>query len=122
MLQRLLDERIREKNISIREASRQIGVSHTTLIRIIGGEQCDIPTIAKITNWLGVSMSLVLGQADDNLATTIAAFAASEPRLAMVLDKAMQRVLQRRMKPETLRDLLAYIAYRIGDNDDGGVD
>ena len=42
----------RNSDIGLREASREIGISHGTLSRIERGEQMDAQTLAKILVWL----------------------------------------------------------------------
>lgn len=38
--------------IGIREAAKQLGVSHATLSRLENGNSCDAETLAKIVLWL----------------------------------------------------------------------
>lgn len=40
------------KNIGTREVAKEIGVSHTTISRIMNGKSTDIKTAVKLFNWL----------------------------------------------------------------------
>jgi transcriptional regulator with XRE-family HTH domain len=42
----------RIKDVGVREAGQQIGVSHGTISRIERGEQIDAATMMKLLNWL----------------------------------------------------------------------
>lgn len=42
-------------DLASREVAKQIGVSHTTITRIMNGKTTDISTAIKILNWLFVS-------------------------------------------------------------------
>ena len=60
VLSTLVNEKIRKDWISVREASRQVGVSATTMSRVLEGESVDVDTLIMICSWLGVSPSHVL--------------------------------------------------------------
>lgn len=109
-IQAVLQQTIAEKRLSAREAARQLGVAHTTVLRILKGEPADVDTIEKVAKWTGVSLSTLLDSKDsDDLASKIAAIIEREPDLAKALDEAMSRILAGKMKPEVLADLVSYI-------------
>ena len=45
----------------VRQAARDIGISHATLSRIEHGHLPDLENFQKVCNWLGVEMSAVTG-------------------------------------------------------------
>ena len=54
----LLEQRMRERSLSIREAAKEIGVSHTTISRIINEQTtADIYTLIAVSKWLGCTPS-----------------------------------------------------------------
>ncbi len=125
-LARLIEERMAAEGMSLRQAGREIGIAHTTLKRILDGEPYDVATAQKIADWLSVSLSTLLDtggtpEDKDTLAAQIAAVLETEPRLAEVFMRAMERVLNGEMSNETFRDLAAYAAFKIQlseENDD----
>jgi transcriptional regulator with XRE-family HTH domain len=115
---RLLEERMKERGLSLRKAGREIGLAHTTLVRILRGEPYDVSSGEKIADWLGVPLSTLLdtrgaSEDTDTLAAKIAAVLETEPRLARVFGDAMERVLNGEMSNEAFRDLAAYAAFKL---------
>ena len=116
-LQILLKEELDKRHLSFRAAAREISVAHTTLIRIINGEPCDVPTLQKIAAWLGVAPSSLvdtMDQANTELSTAIAAVISAEPKLAIVFLEASKRLSKGEMTPQELRELVYYAAFRFG--------
>ena len=126
ILARLIEERMAAAGMSLRQASREIGIAHTTLKRILDGEPYDVATAQKIADWLGVPLSPLLdtrgtSQDKDTLAAKIAAVIETQPRLARVFGDAMDRVLKGEVSNEAFRDLAAYAAFKLElseENDD----
>jgi transcriptional regulator with XRE-family HTH domain len=48
-------------NRGVREVAREIGIGHTTLLRVERGQLPDLENYQKICNWLGVDVSTVTG-------------------------------------------------------------
>jgi transcriptional regulator with XRE-family HTH domain len=116
LLRTLLDDRIKQDGISIREAARQIGIGHSTVIRILGGEAADIDTLVAICKWLGISLSEVLNSelsGDTQLASEIATVIRANPQLEPVFREAMDRLKDGSIDPATIADLVAYTNYRL---------
>ena len=61
MLAQLLKEKMQKENLSLRAAASEVGVSHVTIVRALKEEPLDLDTIIAISNWLGISPSVVLG-------------------------------------------------------------
>jgi transcriptional regulator with XRE-family HTH domain len=113
MIQELLYNQIYARYINIRQASREIGVGHTTVIRILNGAEIDLDTLKKIAAWLGVEASTLLDAGQNDLASKILVFIKRNPELARELNVALDWLADGKMKTETLQDVLTYIAYRM---------
>lgn len=115
----LIKDKMRMNNLSMRKAAAEIGVSHTTVIRILEGEPYDIPTAEKIAVWLGVPLSTLLDlrtPGEDNLAKQIAFVLRQEPALAKVFGEAMSRLATGRLSVATIRALVSYAAFQLETN------
>jgi len=125
MLQTILKTEIQTRGVSVREAARQIRVAHTTLLRVLQGDQIDLETLTKICNWLGVSPAIVLNFEYSNagsLADELKVFLANNPELEAALSQAIRMVENLHIKRSILDDLLAYITFRISiSNSDPGI-
>lgn len=114
MLKNLLESKIRKEGISIREASRQIGVAHTTVIRILEGQHPNLATLHTITEWLGVDADIVTGfGTDDELATKLIAILKQEPDLVEPLKKALAKYEEGVLDNSDVQDIVSYIGYRL---------
>lgn len=115
-LSAILELEINRRNKSIRKISEEIGVTHTTMVRALKGEQVTLDTILKIAAWMKVAPSVLIdaeGKGEDALVRQVALILKAEPQLGKVLQEALERVAEGRMSPEVFRDLAAYAAYRL---------
>ena len=115
-LANLLQEAINKRGISNRAAAQEIGVSHSTVFRIIQGESVDYDTIIQVAKWLGVKPSTLFDAdslTEDALASKISALLQTEPQLAEVFEEAADRLAKGQISPDTMRDLVAFAAYRL---------
>ena len=113
ILQKLLKEHIDKDHLSMRAAAKQIGVAHTTLIRIVNGEACDMPTLQKLADWLEVSPSSLLDTIEsDDITKVVASIISADPILAEAFILAGQHVIDGEMTPEELREIAIYAAWR----------
>jgi transcriptional regulator with XRE-family HTH domain len=113
---KLLHEELARSGKSLRKAAAEIGISHTTLRRIIGGDTFDYSTAQKLAAWLEIPVSTLVdlgGSGTDALAAQIAAVLHQEPRLAEIFARAMEKVLAGQMSQDSVRELLAYAAFRL---------
>lgn len=116
MLQRMLQEEIRSRGISIREASRQIGLSHSTVFRVLDGKQLDLPTIELICKWLGINTSEVLRLPKSQSPTTadkLAVLISRNPRLSAAMDRLVEMYENKELEAVVVADVLAYISFRV---------
>ena len=116
MLKELLKEELQKRNMSVRDAGREIGVSHTTIARILAGIPADVTTLRKVCDFLGVQVSSVLNVEDKSplgLASKIALVVEREPKLAKVFSDAMEAVNSGNLTTDDLADIVGYAAYKI---------
>ena len=111
------EQEMNKKGLSIRAVSRQMNVSHATIVRFLQGEPVDPETIIAIANWLGVPPATALnvrGVGEDALAAKIALIIEQKPDLAALFTEALDRVLAGHMSTDEFRELASYAAYRFG--------
>ena len=116
VLVQLIQDRMQKNRYSIREVSRQVGVAHTTIIRVLGKETVDVDTLIKLCDWLGVSPAIALDgmiETDRTLADQIATVLEAYPGLKEVFTEAMERLNRGEISPDTMADLIAYANYRL---------
>jgi transcriptional regulator with XRE-family HTH domain len=117
LLQVLVNKKLKDGGLSYREAAKEIGISHTTVARVAGGDVApDIDSMIALCQWLGVSPSHILDAelpGSGSLGAKIAALVEANPELEPVFTEAMNRVEAGRLDPATLQDLLAYASYRL---------
>jgi transcriptional regulator with XRE-family HTH domain len=116
MLAKILDDEMSKRRLSVREAGKVIGVSHTTIARILAGEPADVSTLQKVCDWLGISLASALnseGVGDDALAANIAVLLQREPKLAAVFSSMIEQVKEGNLNPNDVRDIVEYANFKI---------
>lgn len=116
MLQTMINDRMRARGMSVREAAREIGVAHTTLNRLLNEKaEVDLATVRLLAAWLGVSLPTALGIDDDNsdVAVAVTALIEAEPRLADTFVRAAQEVKNGTLTSDDFRDILEYAMFKI---------
>lgn len=114
LMQSLLKKRLNDRGLSLREAAKEIGVTHTTLARILQGMPADVDTIVALSRWLDVRASTLIDmEGDDNLINKIAVLIEYEPGLESVFTRTVQLVESGKAPPELLREIVAFAAYRL---------
>jgi transcriptional regulator with XRE-family HTH domain len=113
----MLEQRMQERKLSVREAAKEIGVSHTTISRILHAQTtADIHTVIAISNWLGVAPSDLLDgkiEGSKALGAKLASVISAYPELEKVLEEAILKVEKEELSPQVITDLVNYITYRI---------
>jgi len=111
MLRQLVVEELRRRNISLREAGRQAGVAHTTIVRLMDDSQnYRMSTVEKVADWLGVSTSDLVGNSTSEQLMT---FLDKHPALRMALDEALEKYRLEEVPYNVIEDILNYITYRL---------
>ena len=118
MLGALILQKLQEDNITRREAAKRVGVSHTTLKRIIEGSPADVDTLLKLCDWMEIEPADALNsmalKGDNKLVSAIAILVEREPGLAKLFKDAMEDVEKGNLSPDDIREIIAYAAYRLG--------
>jgi transcriptional regulator with XRE-family HTH domain len=116
LMAKLLSETMAENGLSMRQAAKQIGVSHATIMRVLNGDPSDLETARKIAGWLRVPVVDLLDLQEDEtdtLARLISAVFHQEPALVEIFDEAMKKVLQGDIPPRLIREAGWYLTFRI---------
>ena len=113
MLSNLLLAKMRERGLSARALSREVGIAHTTINRILAGKGADLSTLELLSKYLGVELSTIIGTTEGELAKQISLLLEAEPALAGVFAKAIQGVLNGTYSNKDVEDIVAYAAFRL---------
>ncbi|MFH2040299.1 MAG: helix-turn-helix transcriptional regulator [Chloroflexota bacterium] len=114
MLRELLKQEVEKQGLSSREASKVIGVSHTTIIRALRGDVIDLDTIVKIADWMNVRPAHLLdvyGSNDKSLADRIAIVLERNSRLLEIFTEAIGKIQSGEASPDIIEDIAAYAGY-----------
>jgi len=115
-LSEIIEDKLKKDGISIREASRQVGVSATTISRIMNKESIDVETLVRVCEWLNVSPSDIIdSELNDERAmgSRIAAILQTNPEISEVFVEALNRLEQGRLDLDTMRDIVSYATWKI---------
>jgi len=118
MLAALVKYKLEKDHLTIRDGARSVGVSHTTLARIINGSPVDIDTLVRVCNWLGIEPadalnSEAVGISGSKLAASIAILVEKEPALASMFREALEDVEKGNLSPQDVQEIIQYAAYRL---------
>jgi lambda repressor-like predicted transcriptional regulator len=116
MLPKILHDDIKSKGISVREASRQIGVAHTTVVRALKGKPLDLPTIELISKWIGINPNDVLDISKPQPRTAadkLAVLLSHNPGLSIAFGHVLDLYENNQIDERMLTDILAYITFRL---------
>jgi len=114
MLQKVLESAMKERGLGARKVGAILGVSHTTVLRAMRGEQIDLDTLIKIADWLKIRPSALLdsmGEAD--VESRIEVLVEAYPELHKVLEDAAVAIEKGQADPSIIKDIVAYAEYRI---------
>jgi transcriptional regulator with XRE-family HTH domain len=116
MLKVKLSQEMKKKGLSTRQVAKEIGTSHTTILRALRGEIVDVATILKASKWLGLKPATLI----NSLATTtsalpdqIAVMLGKHPSLEAEFAKAIKAIVEEKVDPAIIEDIAAYAAYKI---------
>jgi lambda repressor-like predicted transcriptional regulator len=116
MLQTFIQEKMNENNLSLRAASRKIGIAHTTLIRILDGKPYRQENLVKIATWLDVSpatlVNLMSGD-EDPLAKKIVAALQKEGKLAKAFEDVVQAIENGEVQSDIINEIIAFAVFRL---------
>ena len=103
------------ENLSLRAAAKQIGVSHSTIDRVIAGRTVEIDTLIKISNFLQTPVEdlLVESQETSTRIDRITQLFSVEPELADVLDKIAKALKSGHVDKKIISEISAFAAFRL---------
>lgn len=116
ILARLVEEKMEKERLSLRGAAEQIGISHSTLGRVISLKQIDLETLIGIGHWMDTPPEILLeavGMKRNPLVAQLAAVLYQSPELANRLQSLVVGIEDGKIKPQVVRDALAYITFRL---------
>ena len=111
----LLEAEMREKGLSMREAAEQIGVTHTTIARILRGRPVSVETLTNVARFLKVDPGNLLETENDaeQLTKDILLIVGHEPALAGVMHEVAEKARSGEIPQETFRDIVRYAMWRL---------
>ncbi len=114
----LLETEMRDRRLSMREAAEEMGVTHTTIGRILRGRPVNVTTLNRVAQFLKVDPGNLLEahEEDEQLAKDILTIVNREPALAGVLHDAAERARRGQIPQETFREIVRYTTWRLSDS------
>ncbi len=110
MLKNILESHINRNKLSIRSAAKEIGISHTTMNRLLTDSNFDLETIIKISAWVGMKPAELLGlETGDDVSLLVLAI----PGLKEVLSESIEKVRNGEIQLSDLADITSYAKFRI---------
>ncbi len=117
MLQQVMKSELDRRGLNYREAAEQIGVTQTTVMRILQGENVNQETLAKISDWSGISITALLGmehtEGQEAVMNLIVALVEREPKLKGVFEEAYKSLLDGEISVDDIRDIAVYASYKL---------
>ncbi len=117
---RLLEAEMRDRRLSMREAAEEIGVTHTTIGRILRGRPVSVTTLTNVARFLRIDPGDLLetGKENEQLIKNIALVLEREPALAGVMQEVAEKVNSGEVPQETFREIVRYALWRLKDSGD----
>lgn len=120
MFRTILDNELEQRDMSIREAAREIGISHTTLIAARDGTRTlDVGTALKIAKWVGVPLSTLVEEANpeefekNSLFQALQLVLQAAPELEQTFRIAADELAAGTLSLSDFKDITEYAAYKI---------
>jgi transcriptional regulator with XRE-family HTH domain len=117
-----LKSEIARRSLSVRKAADFIGISHVTLLRILGGETPNLETLHKLSEWTHADLSFLL----QLLGYRIQTKTPEMDRLARLIeyDPSYRRLFEliEKLGPQELEfavDYLEYLTWRLSGQEPG---
>ena len=116
MLQQVLRDAVADRGISARQAAREIGVAHTTVIRILEGHNPSHKSLQKVAEWLGTpaeAFALVNREGDDGVAAQLLVFLKRNPEVGKAFRDVMDAFNNGSIEDDDVNEILKFIHYRL---------
>jgi transcriptional regulator with XRE-family HTH domain len=114
----LLEEEMRKRRLSFREVAEEIGVTHTTISRILRGRPVSVTTLTNVARFLKVDPGNLLNadNSEDQISKDIAAIVDQQPALASVLHSAAEKARRGEIPAEVFQDITRYAIWRLNES------
>jgi len=115
MLRKLLIDEIKWRGLSVRAAAQEIGVAHTTVLRLIEGKPGDLETMRKVCSWLNVEMATILSsheRSEKALAEKFAIIMERNPGLYQMFEGYYEKTETKEIDLRDLEEILAFLIFR----------
>jgi transcriptional regulator with XRE-family HTH domain len=116
MLPVILKKELINRRLSIREAARQMGIAHTTLIRILQDEAVDLSTLDRVGAWMQSPVSAIIDcrrRGFPNVLNALSLCLSQNPKLEKALYEMVAKVEDGLIDSGIIEDVMAYITFRV---------
>lgn len=116
MLSKLFVEEVKRKDISYREAAREIGISHTTAIRLRDNKNVDFVIVAKLAKWLGEDFGSLVSLHSSNpldLYSSMKVILDRNPDLEKEFSGCIELIEKYEIPPDVMDEIHAYARYKM---------
>lgn len=119
VLPSLLRKALEDRGISIRQAAREMDISHTTLIAARDQKRdLDLDTVKKIASWLDIPVSTLINngtpdQETNDLVFLLKSILEAEPALKEVFTEAGGALSRGEIDADDFRDIVEYAAFKL---------
>ena len=117
MLQKVLHEAMRDRSLSSRQASKEIGVAHTTVLRVLDGQLPSHTTLIKVAAWLGTpaqAFALLGREGNEGIAAQLMVLLDKNKELAEQFGKVLTAYNDGKIGEAEVEDIIRYISFRLG--------
>jgi transcriptional regulator with XRE-family HTH domain len=115
MLAELVKAKMKKENLSSRDVARLAGISHATVLRTVRGNICDLDTLLKLSDWLGIRPASVLNSLGPSTKTAeqIAVVLERFPALDSVFKQAIDKVHNENADLSIIDEIAAYVSFKL---------
>lgn len=120
MFREILENELQRRGLSVREAAKEIGISHTTLHAAKDGTRnLDVGTALLIAKWLKVPLSTIVEEANpdeyerNETLQAIQLVLEAAPELEQTFREAAKALSAGTLSLTDFRDITEYAAYKI---------
>lgn len=115
-LRELVGKEIERRGISQRQAAREIGCSHTTLVALIKRNRpLEVNTAYLICQWLGVPLTLAVDEVTDvdKTMSVVMTLLKAAPELEQIFTVTAKEIEDGTLSNADFKDILEYTAFKI---------